>query len=318
MIWDPHHLPSQAGRTFAVTGATAGIGYFAAEQLAATGAHVVLASRSAAKLDVAAAAIRDRVPDAMVSQVVIDLNSLSSIQAAARQLSAMPELHGILLNGGAMAMRRGEKTDDGLPLMLGSHTVANVALIAGVLPTLVATGQAGAHARIVHTSTGFVRRITVPVADLSRPPRLGLAAYTQAKTATEVFAFELDRRLRAAGLPVDSIVIRPGVGVDAKTPQRPGVRDATTPYRRNPFTPWAQGKDSAAWSAVRALTDPTATGGDYFGPVGAFQGAPVRVEKLARTAAPDPALAASVWDQLERLARVRLPIDDYARPGSWA
>ncbi len=151
---------------------------------------------------------------------------------------------------------------------------------------------------------------------MSRTPRSALAAYTQAKTATEVFAFELDRRLRAAGLPVDSIVSRPGVGVDAKTPQRPGIRDATTPYRRNPFTPWAQGKDVAAWSAVRALTDPTAIGGDYFGPTGAFKGAPVRVEKLARTAEPDPALAAAVWDQLEHLAGVRLPIAEYSRPGA--
>jgi hypothetical protein len=130
----------------------------------------------------------------------------------------------------------------------------------------------------------------------------------------EVFAFELDRRLRAAGLPVHSIVSRPGVGVDAKTPQRPGIRDATTPYRRNPFTPWAQGKDTAAWSAVRALTDPTAIGGDYFGPAGALKGAPVRVKKSARTAEPVPALAATVWDQLEQLAVVRLPIAEHARP----
>jgi NAD(P)-dependent dehydrogenase (short-subunit alcohol dehydrogenase family) len=316
MDWDPHHLPSQTGRTIAVTGATAGIGYFAAEQLAAAGAHVVLASRSAPKLDLAAAAIRSRVPDARLSQVRIDLHSLASIDEAARQLSALPALHGILLNGGAMTMRRGETTDDGLPLLLGSHVVANVALIAGVLPALVATGQAGDHARIVHTSTGFVRRLAVPVTDLSHSPRSAFAAYTQAKTATEVFAFELDRRLRAAGLPVDSLVSRPGVGVDAKTPLRPGIRDATTPYRRNVFTPWAQGKDTAAWSAVRALTDPTATGGDYFGPPGAFKGVPVRVQKLARTAEPDPALAASVWDQLERLARVRLPITEHARPGS--
>lgn len=63
------------------------------------------------------------------------------------------------------------------------------------------------------------------------------------------------------------------MGVDAKTPHRAGIRDVTTPYQRNPNTPWAQGKDTAAWSAVRAAIDPEAPGGDYFAPAGGVKGA---------------------------------------------
>lgn len=98
------------------------------------------------------------------------------------------------------------------------------------------------------------------------------------------------------------------VGVDAKTPARAGIRDATTPYQRNPYTPWAQGKDTAAWSAVRALTDPEAQGGEYYGPTGALRGLPTRRDALARTAAPEGDLAARVWNQLEELAAVRVPV----------
>lgn len=309
MSWNPHAIPDQTGRTVAVTGSTAGIGYFAAEQLAAAGAHVVLASRNPAKLEVAKAAIRERVQGAVPGAVVIDLTSLDSVARAADELAALPRLDGILLNGGVMTMRRGERTADGLPMMLGVHAVANFALVAGILPTLGKTGREyGAGARIVHTSTGFVRRFAFDVDDLTRTPRMSIAAYTHAKTVTEVYAFELDRRLRTAGMPVASIVSIPGVGVDAKTPTRAGIRDSTTPYQRNPYTPWAQGKDTAAWSAVRALTDPDAQGGEYYGPTGALRGMPVRRDALARTANPEGDLAPRVWNQLEELAAVRVPV----------
>src|SRR4051812_28078814 len=47
--WDVHRLPRARGKTFLVTGGNAGIGYFVAEQLAGTGAAVVLGSRDRAK-----------------------------------------------------------------------------------------------------------------------------------------------------------------------------------------------------------------------------------------------------------------------------
>ncbi|HXH32981.1 MAG TPA: SDR family NAD(P)-dependent oxidoreductase [Plantibacter sp.] len=304
MTWDPAHLPTHEGRTFVVTGATAGIGYFAAEQLAATGAHVVLASRSADKLAVALRAIREHVPKASLSTALLDLASLSSVRAASEQLVSLPRLDSVLLNGGSMTMRRTDRTRDGLPMIVGTHVIANTALVAGILPALRRSGSAsdGRPARIVHTSTGFVAQFAMrPGGGALLTPRVSIAAYTKAKTITEVFAFELDRRLRAAGLPVHSIVTRPGVGVDAKTPTRAGIRDATTPYQRNPYTPWAQGKDTAAWSAVRAMTDPAATGGEYYAPSGRLRGLPERVDPTARTAAPAPEVANRIWDELEEL-----------------
>jgi NAD(P)-dependent dehydrogenase (short-subunit alcohol dehydrogenase family) len=58
--WDLRRLPRQEGKTFVVTGGTSGIGYFIAEQLAATGAHVILAARSEDKADLAVQAMRTR------------------------------------------------------------------------------------------------------------------------------------------------------------------------------------------------------------------------------------------------------------------
>jgi NAD(P)-dependent dehydrogenase (short-subunit alcohol dehydrogenase family) len=305
MTWNPTHLPDQSGKTFVVTGATAGIGYFAAEQLAGAGAHVILASRSATKLGIAADSIRAHVPGASVGSVTVELGSFASLDEAGAQLSELPRLDGVLLNGGAMAMGGSATTEDGLPLLLGTHAAANFRLVSAILPALAASATAhGTIGRIVHTSTGFVAQRRYDLAEVSSVPRTGIGAYTKAKTVTEVFAFELDRRLRNQGIPVASVVTRPGVGVDAKTPHRAGIRDAATPYQRNPYTPWAQGKDTAAWSAVRGLIDPTVRGGEYFSPSGRLRGGPVAIAPLERTAHPSRELASSVWQQVERLAGV--------------
>ncbi|WP_395244434.1 SDR family NAD(P)-dependent oxidoreductase [Agromyces sp. MMS24-K17] len=305
MTWNPAHLPGQHGRTHVVTGSTAGIGYFAAEQLAGAGAHVVLASRSAPKLERARASILDQVPGASVSTVVLDLASLASVRRAADELAASGRIDGLFLNGGAMERARGATTADGLPLLIGTHAIAGFALSALLLPTLAATGrETGTPARIVHASTGFVRMLKLDVDDLAAPPRGFLRDYTHAKTATELAAYELDRRLRTAGLPVASIVAHPGVGVDAKTPARRGVYDPRTQRRRNPFSPWAQGKDAAAWPAVRALTDPSVVGGESFGPEGGRRGAPVRIEPNAHAAEAEASRVARAWAQLEVLGGV--------------
>ena len=167
MTWDPSRLPDQTGRTVVVTGATAGIGYFAAEQLAAAGADVVLASRSQDKLRRAADAVRSRVPLASVRTVVLELGSSASVDAAAADLAALPRLDALLLNGGVMTMDRDATTEDGLPLILGTHVAASARLLARLLPSLVATAsEHGSLSRVVHTSTGFVQMLRLRTDDL--------------------------------------------------------------------------------------------------------------------------------------------------------
>ncbi|HXR44771.1 MAG TPA: SDR family NAD(P)-dependent oxidoreductase, partial [Pseudolysinimonas sp.] len=64
--WDPERLPDENGKTYVVTGGNAGIGYFTSEQLASTGARVILASRNEKKADAAIASIREQVPGAQL------------------------------------------------------------------------------------------------------------------------------------------------------------------------------------------------------------------------------------------------------------
>ncbi len=87
------------GSVFLVTGGNAGIGYFVAEQLAATGATVVLGSRSPAKAEVATASIRSRVPGARVRAVRLDLADLSSLGTAVAALD-VEHLDAVVHNAG--------------------------------------------------------------------------------------------------------------------------------------------------------------------------------------------------------------------------
>jgi hypothetical protein len=65
-----------------------------------------------------------------------------------------------------------------------------------------------------------------------------------------------------------------------------------------------QSPEGGALATLRAATDPTATGGQYYGPggIGELKGAPKLVR--ATTKAHDQVLARQLWDESERLTGV--------------
>src|ERR1041384_4272363 len=80
--WDVRRLPACEGRCFIVTGASSGIGYFVAEQLATAKAHVVLWGRTKTKLEMATASVRERVPHARISTLTMDMAGVAFINGA--------------------------------------------------------------------------------------------------------------------------------------------------------------------------------------------------------------------------------------------
>lgn len=99
--WDVHRLPRADGKNFLVTGGNTGIGYFVAEQLAGTGATVVLGSRDTAKAEAAIASIRSRVPGARVHHLKLNLADLSSFKSSVDALE-MDSLDAAVCNAGVL------------------------------------------------------------------------------------------------------------------------------------------------------------------------------------------------------------------------
>ena len=295
MSWDPQHPPSAAGRTFVVTGGNAGIGYFTAEQLASAGAHVILASRSSDKAARAIASITERVAGARLDYVPIDLSSLTSVASAAAELRAYGPIDGLINNAGLVSPpSRRATTTDGHEIVVGSNFFGHFALTAQLWPALSPTG------RVVGLGSMATRMVRLDPEDLLSERRYRpFRAYGLSKHAVHGFAFELDRRIRAARLSRLSLLAHPGFAVDGLSERRPGINEISRGERLRDAVLGlaAQGKHQGAWPTVRAALDPDAESGQFYGPSRNMSGRPVAIPPVASSATPE--FGAHLWTLAE-------------------
>ena len=291
MSWYPLALPSHSGRRYLVTGANSGLGFFTAARLAVAGAHVVLSGRSPERLDAAVAAIRGARPAASVEALVMDQSSLDAVDAGADRLLAGPPLDGIVANAGMVHTPTTRlESIDGNELVLATNVLGHFALFERMLPHL-ADG-----ARIVSLGSLSSRLSTFRVDDLQLDRGYdSWRAYAQSKIASQVIGFELDRRLRAAGAPIASIVAHPGYSITGRTPRVPGVNEpsAGTRFSDALQAAWAQGKHRGAEIPLFALTAAGVEGGDFWGPKCLVRGGPTR--QRPTDVSLDPTIGSRVW-----------------------
>lgn len=295
--WDVHRLPPAHGKTFLVTGGNAGIGYFVAEQLATTGAVVVLGSRTAAKADAAMTSIRSRVPGARLRHMPLDLADLSTLSTAVDTLH-LDHLDAVVHNAGvALDDPPRRETAAGHELMFATNHLGHFALTRWLAPLL----SAAPAARVVTVGSFAARSERLDLDDLQstrdyRPKR----TYGRSKLAQMSFALELDRRLRAAHSTVSSLVAHPGGALDAL-----------------PAALLVQGKEAGARPIVRAVLDPAAEGGQLWGPrTFGLRGTP-RPEPVPAHIS-DPTTANALWTRSTTLtgADPALALADVRRTGA--
>jgi NAD(P)-dependent dehydrogenase (short-subunit alcohol dehydrogenase family) len=280
-----------------VTGANSGVGYETAGVLAARGATVVLACRDKARAEDAAERIAARAPGAMVGIVVLDLAELSSVRAAAGELKDRFARIDLLVANAGVLMPPRAVTVDGHEWQLAVNHLGHFALT-GLLLDRIA-GFAGARVVTVGSLGHVIGRIDF--ADLQRGRRYSrLGAYTQSKLANLLFASELQRRLAAAGAPAVSVAAHPGSSRTEIVRHIPWIHRALSPASALLQQPARIG----ALAVLRAAVDPSARGGECFGPRGPLQwrGYPEPVAVAAR--ARDPEVARRLWAVSEQLTGV--------------
>lgn len=305
--WDPRRLPDLTGRSYLVTGSNAGLGYFASEQLVRAGARVFMTGRSPNRLAAARAAIHRRVPDAApaaVETLLLDTSNLGSIRAAAASIRMRGQLDGVLLNAGIVhPPKRRETTVDGHEVVFATNVLGHFAL-AGELLTVLA-GAEGRMVWVGSMSTSLWRYD--PVDHQLVTEYTAWRAYVQSKVIVQALAFEGDRRLRAAGIPVASLLAHPGYSTSGRTPGIAGVNAPTklTRFVDNLQAAFTQSKEHGAWAPVRALIDPHAEGGDFFGPRFVVRGEPQRARATRETRSAE--LGARAWQACEEATGMPWP-----------
>ncbi|WP_327000338.1 oxidoreductase [Dactylosporangium sp. NBC_01737] len=286
-------IPDQRGRVAVVTGANSGLGLITATELARAGAHVVLAVRNTAAGEAAARAIGG---DVEVRE--LDLASLASVRAFAAKLAAdHPTVDLLINNAGVVLLGQRRTTADGFELHLGTNFLGHFALTGLLLDNLAA--------RVVNLSSVTHKNAHVNFDDLmSEGGYRASRAYGVSKLATTVFGLELDRRLRAAGSPVVSVLAHPGLTRTNLTPRAWEDRGRFGRVLAGAGLLVTQSVERGAQPQLHAATAPALRGGQFFGPSGFLELRGRIAEVRPSKEAADPAVGRRLWLAAEHLTGV--------------
>ncbi|KAB1112368.1 SDR family NAD(P)-dependent oxidoreductase [Neorhizobium galegae] len=280
------NVPQQAGKSFIVTGANAGVGFEIARVLAARGARVLLGCLEQARAQDAIARIKRITPNADLVWLPLDLGDLDSVRTAAEIAAREPRIDALINNAGIMNPPL-TRTKQGFESQFGINHLGVFALTSLLLPKLAETPGA----RVVVTSSVAHLKAKIDWDDLNADKSyVKTDRYGASKLANALFFFELDRRLRAAKSPVTAIGIHPGIA-STSLGRHMGLIRIVGPI----VGLLLNSADKGAWPALLAATGKVKPGG-YYGPTGFGGIRGVAGEARRAPHAENPALSKRLWD----------------------
>lgn len=302
--WNVSDIPSQAGKTAIITGGNSGVGYEAARALAAKGARVILAVRSADKGEQAAAAIRQATPKASVEVMQLNLADLASVRSFAGAFLARGEPLPILVNNAGVMALPYHTTADGFEVQFGTNHLGHFALTGLLLSAILAAPAA----RVVTVSSSLHTRGRMDFDNLDGKQGYSeWGAYSQSKLANLLFAYELQRQLAANHLDAISVGCHPGYA--ATNLQHAGPRMTGSRLRGLMMSVgnrlFAQSAAMGALPTLYAATAPGVNGCDYIGPTGMGGGRGYPGKARSSAASYDAAAAKRLWQVSEDMTHVQ-------------
>ena len=261
--WTPDRIGSLDGKTYVITGANSGIGFEATRILLAKGAAVVMLNRSAER---SAAAIKTLTSefgaDAPVSFIEMDLAVLDSVRsAAAAVLEQTPAIDALICNAAISQTATRKLTVDGFESQLGVNHMGHF-LLCGLLYDRIETSSG--RVVVVGSNAYDMNKKKIHFDDLNFDENYSpWHAYNQAKLAQMVFAYELQRRVRAAGKDVLVQVCHPGA---SQTNLISGDVSTLNKVMIKLVKPFFQSAERGAWPTVLCATEAEVADEMLYGP----------------------------------------------------
>lgn len=289
--WTPEHLVSLTGKTYLITGATAGTGLEAARTLLSKGAQVVMLNRNLDKSAVVIEGFKQEFgTEAAISAVQMDLANLKSIRDAAKQiLKQVPHIDALICNAGIAQVAKQEKTVDGFESQIGVNHLGHF-LLSGLLFDRI---EKSAGRIVVVASNGYrMGSKTIQFDDINFDKNYNAwKTYSHSKLAQMMFAYELQRRVAAKGQSVQVHVCHPGASrtdlINKNTP-------LATRLAWSVLSLLAQSAAQGAWSQIMCATQDGLQPASYYGPKKAQMVGPVDAGPLESFAL-DKDVAAKLW-----------------------
>lgn len=195
--------PSLPGKNILITGASRGIGYETAAELARRGAHVILVSHVEERLQAAQARITTECGPNAARYYIADLSAQAEIHQAANAILKDYQQLDVLINNVGGWFNQFTKSVDGIEMTFALNHLSYFLLTGRLLALLKNTPNS----RIINVSSDAHRQTkSIQFDDLQFEQRFrSFSAYAHSKLANVMFTYELANRLERSGVSVNAL-----------------------------------------------------------------------------------------------------------------
>ena len=192
------------GKTVVITGATSGIGYYSALDIAKMGARVLVVGRNSERAKRATESIIKETGNSEIEFIVGDVSTIKGVQQLADGISQSVSKIDVLINNAGYLGNTFKHSEDGLEMHFAVNVVAPWNLTYALLPEL----KSSPSPRVLNISGGDKPTAIDPENLQAEKKFRGLMTYTHSKSILEGMSIGLSKRLESENVSVN--IVFPG------------------------------------------------------------------------------------------------------------